>query len=332
MRFVRDRTLASDYLGDDGLSRYLQWRLREEPKRAKKEDRPERSADEVAGESFENDFVCTACGSNKGKKIHALFGVHVFPEHTYESLKATEGTKDDKYTKAKSGIFAMMYGGTIHTLMSRLGVPEEIATKALASFHREFPGVRKFQDNIYNDFCSMRQEGGIGSKVEWHDPAEYRETMFGFRRYFTLENQISRALFDLAESPPRAWREMRMKVERRAGRVQTAGGAAQSALFGAAFQLQAASMRAAANHDIQSSGATITKMVQRKVWDVQPAGVGPWLVQPFNVHDEIECPCAPQVVDRVSAIVKETVESVRPKVPLIKIDWGTNLKSWADKS
>ena len=279
-----------------------------------------------------NDFICEACGSNKALKFHAIFGLHFYPEHTYESLKATDGTADDKYTRAKSGAFATFYGGTIYTLMDRLGLSEEVATKALASFHRQFPGVRRFQQDIFDSFCSMQQLGGIGTKVEWHEPADYRETMFGFRRYFTLENMISKELFLLASDPPKKWRDLRLRVERRAGRMQTAGGAVQSSLYGAAFQLQAASMRAAANHDIQSAGATITKTVQRKIWDVQPAGAHPWLVQPLNIHDEIECPCAPEVIDLVRHIVRDTVEAIRPKVPLIKLDWSTGLKSWADKS
>ena len=49
----------------------------------------------------------------------------------------------------------------------------------------------------------MRQPGGIGSKVEWHEPADFVESMLGFRRYFTLENRICKTLFDLADDPLR---------------------------------------------------------------------------------------------------------------------------------
>lgn len=277
-----------------------------------------------------NDFICEKCSGNKQKKIHALFGLHCFPEHTYESLKATSGTKDDKYTRAKSGVFALMYGGTEFTLADRLGVPVEIGLKALASFHREFPGVRRFQQDIFNSFCSMRQPNGLGSKVEWHEPADYRETMFGFRRYFTLENQICHALFTLANKPPASWRDVKIKVLRR-DRVQSASGAVQSSLYGAAFQIQAGNMRAAANHDIQSAGATITKAVQRRVWDLQPSGIGEWLVQPMNIHDEILAPCKPYMTALVKKIVNNAVEEFREKIPLIKMDWVIGLKSWAEK-
>ena len=135
----------------------------------------------------------------------------------------------------------------------------------------------------------MRQPAGVGSAVIWQEPAEYVESFLKFRRYFTLENTIAKALFDLARKPPAAWRKTDIKVMRRPGRIQTAGGAISSALYGAAFGIQAANMRAAANHEIQSPGGQITKAVQRRIWDLQPAGVHDLLVSPMNIHDEIMC-------------------------------------------
>jgi DNA polymerase I-like protein with 3'-5' exonuclease and polymerase domains len=90
-------------------------------------------------------------------------------------------------------------------------------------------------------------------------------------------------------------------------------------------------MRAAANHVIQSTGAQITKRVQRRVWDIQPGGINHWRVQPMNVHDEILSPTHPDFVKDVETVVNETVESFRERVPLIKMVWKSNLSSWADK-
>lgn len=277
-----------------------------------------------------NDFICQSCGSNKGKKIHALFGVHVFPDMTYDQIKATEGTKDDRYTRSKQAVFAMFYGGEGPTLQDRLGVDLETANKAFERFAKRYKRVGLERKKIFDMFCSMQQPEGIGSRVEWHTPADYIESMFGFRRYFTLENSICEALFTLANKPPISWKNIKIKVQRR-DRLQLASGAAQSALFAAAFALQASNMRAAANHVIQSAGAQITKKVQRRIWDVQPAGIHDWLVQPMNIHDEIMAPCKPEVAELVKKVVDETVESFRPKVPLIKMDWVIGLKSWAEK-
>jgi len=93
----------------------------------------------------------------------------------------------------------------------------------------------------------MKQPAGIGSAVVWENPADFAVTFLGFKRYFTLENKICKALFDLARNIPKHWKKCPVKVVRR-DRVQTAGGAVASALYGSAFQMQAANMRAAAIH------------------------------------------------------------------------------------
>ncbi len=135
---------------------------------------------------------------------------------------------------------------------------------------------------------------------------------------------------NLAQKPPKQLREYKGRVVRR-DREQTISGAVQSALYAAAFALQATVTRAAGNHVIQSSGAQITKKVQRRIWDLQPSGIGPWVVQPMNIHDEIMCPTARDKVCEVKQIVDDTVESFRDTIPLIKMEWASNLKSWADK-
>lgn len=265
-----------------------------------------------------------------GKKIHALFGQFLFPDFNYDQIVASAGTDNDMYNPSKSGVFALIYGGDHNTLHSRLGVPVEVAQAAYDRFVGKYKQVGEARKEIFTKFCSMTQPLGQGSKVIWADPVEYIESMFGFRRYFTVENMICKALFDLAENPPKYWKDIKLKVVRR-DRDQLVSGATQSALFGAAFGLQSNNMRAAANHVIQSSGAQITKSVQRKIWDIQPAGIHPWIVQPMNVHDELMVPTDPAYIDKVAQVVHDSVEEYRPKVPLIKIEWEKHMKSWADK-
>lgn len=263
-----------------------------------------------------------------GKKIHALFAMEIFPGKTYQDILDTKDTERDLYSIGKAGIFALVYGGDWNTLVNKNGIPEEIAKRAYENFILKYPGIEKARQKIFEMFCSMRQPAGLGSRVIWRDPAEYIESLLGFRRYFSLENKICKALFDLANNPPPAWRKFKVSCERHAGREQTVFGASSSALYGAAFAIQAANMRAAANHVIQSSGATITKAVQRNVWDQQPCGVSEFRVIPMNVHDEVACPCKPQYAEQVEQIVNDTVEMFRPQVPLIKMDWTKGAASW----
>jgi hypothetical protein len=313
-----------------------------------------------------------------GRKIHALFGMAIFPGTTYEEVKASDGSKTfDMYTKGKQGFFGtMLYGGDHSTLVHRLGIREETAKAAIENFGSRFVGVKRWRKRVADSFCSMTQPGGIGTKVVWKDPTEYAETMLGFRRYFTLENRICKELFNLASNLPKRWRDHGTVVRRektlaagkevvvahiatlslqngvevrkeivvpeeyekdhvlkvvRRDRVQTPGGAVSSALYGAAFSMQAANMRAAANHEIQSPGAEITKHVQRRIWDLQPVGINEWRVAPMNIHDEIMCVTRPDMVSSVTQVVRESVEHFRAYVPLIGLDWCEGMNNWAEK-
>jgi hypothetical protein len=259
------------------------------------------------------------------KKVHALFAMILF-DCTYEQVIADK----TKYNKGKAGVFAEIYGGNWRTLMRNLSISEERAKKADTEWAQKYKGIGRARDRINAKFCSIVQPGGIGSKVIWHDPAEYVESFLGFRRYFTLENKICRALFDLARKPPKNWRDTKIKVTRR-DRLQTAGGAVTSALYAAAFQIQAANMRAAANHEIQSPGSQITKALQRAIWDLQPAGVHVFLVGPMNVHDELMCSTHPSMVPQVTEVVRRIVEFYRKYVPLIGMTWFERMANWAEK-
>ena len=264
------------------------------------------------------------------QKIHGLFGMAIFPGHSYGEVLASSGTENDMYLKGKSGVFAMIYGGTWETLVRNLGVKEENAKGAFDDFDKRYPGVGKAREKTFDDFCSMRQPGGVGSQVVWREPKDCVESFLGFKRFFTLENTICREMFKMANALPKGWKNHPVKVWRRE-RVQTAGGAVSSALYGASFGLQQANMRAAANHEIQSPGGQITKHAQRAIWDLQPVGVCELKVACLNVHDEIMCVTDPEYVKKVAERVREVVEHYRPQVPLIGLTWNEAQANWAEK-
>lgn len=331
--------VAREWLSPAALAKYTeiqQGRDQKTLKKAKEEFEKKgtpvtfecRSVEKIQSSKLKT-FACLKCGCKDRMKIHALFGMLVYPPLTYDEIKATSGMPRDLYNSSKSAVFAKIYGGEAYTLMTRLGVPIEVAEEASIKFATRYPGVGKAQERVSNSFCSIRQEGGIGSKIVYAPAAEYVESLLGFRRYFILENRIVEQIFKLAENPPEEWRAFKIKVRRR-DRDQTASGALQSALFGTVFQIQAGNKRAAANHEIQSSGAQITKFVQRRLWDLQPSGISSWVVQPMNVHDEILCPMSEDIVQQANTVVMEAVESFRAKVPLIEFDFKP-MKNWAEK-
>ena len=279
------------------------------------------------------DPKCEDCnGSNRARmKIHALFGTMCFPKMPYPEIVKNKVV----YTRSKSGFFSKIYGGNYYTLMNRLDVDEKAALDAEARFEANYPGVRRARLKIEAMFCSMKQPDGIGTQVEWHEPSDYIENMLTppFRRYFTMENAICKALFNISNKPPKEWKKYReLKVWRR-DRQQTVPGSVQSALYGAAFMIQGANMRAAANHVIQSTGAEITKDLQVQLWGLQPVGIERWLVQPMNVHDEVLTPAVddPTLIDSINRIVEGIITKYKPLVPLIGIAWSNNMANWGSK-
>jgi DNA polymerase I-like protein with 3'-5' exonuclease and polymerase domains len=251
---------------------------------------------------------------------------------SYDQIYDTKGLPgdQDKYSRSKNGVFALLYGGEAYTLVSRVGVEEATANNAYQAWVSKYVVWGQERRKIFDAFCSLKQPGGLGTKVEWHEPADYIESMLGFRRYFTLENKVCRELFALAEDPPKEWYKIKLKVTRR-DREQTVTGAVRSALFGATFAIQAGNMRAAANHVIQSSGAGFTKKLQCKLWTLQPPGVNRWVVIPMNIHDEIMNPVLPEVVPKIQPIIDEYLAWMKTLVPLADIEWSNELTSWADK-
>jgi len=270
-----------------------------------------------------------------GKSFHALMG-EIWYNIDYEGMMLEKSKKDDpdnKYNKVKGGDFALLFGAETKKLGDVLGLEEDETAEAQQRGYAKYPDLFRQREELAMSFCSMRQPGGLGTEVQWHEPAEYIESVLGFRRYFNLENEICRVLFRLANNPPEEIRaDTKIKNARVVRRVergtQSALGAIQSALYAAAFGLQATNMRAACNHVIQSPGGEITKEFQLALWKEQPVGVHSWRVRVYNMHDELLTVTDGTVDTR--NIKERVVERFKKVIPLLVWEWD-KMKTWGDK-
>lgn len=270
----------------------------------------------------------------EGKSIHTLMALELYVDKTEEQILLSKGHKDggdiDMYTRGKQAVFAFLYGGDENTINRKLSIPMKIARAAMTNLQSKYPGIGESRQRVVDMFAALKQEGGVGSEVTYNEPEDKVVTFLGFARYFTLENKIIKALYDLSRNVPRSWHSLDLTVLRRE-KKQTPAGAVSSALYGSAFAIQSANIRAANNHLIQSPGAMITKDLQRKIWDFQPHGVHPFMVAPMNVHDEVLVVTDPSIVDDVAHAVVDLVESYRDQVPLIGMEWCRDMVSWGEK-
>lgn len=269
---------------------------------------------------------CPACGCFDSKSFHALYGMGFF-KMTYEQIMATKGEKGSIYDVSKIMGFSTLYGAQPQKLADYSGLTIEESTEGFHTFWNTYREAGKSRRRVEQDFTSILQKG---KGFEYNKPEETIESLLGHKRWFTLENSIIKVLFELAQGGLSEFASWKGKITRSKKGDQTIYGAVLSAIYSSMFALQNASIRQAANHKIQATGAGITKEVQKAIWGLQPAGVHKWLVRPCNIHDEIQCPVAPGMAEAVTKVVNECVESFRPVVPLIGIDFG-KLSSWADK-
>jgi hypothetical protein len=268
-----------------------------------------------------------------GKKIHALFGSAMY-NMTYEAVLATSeiGHNDPNgfYSRAKTGFFASLYGAEAYKLSQSMWLEEDECREGLDRFKARYPGIAKAKERIAKAHSAMVQSEGEGTAIIWNEPKLYAESLLGFRRYFTLEYGIIRKLFELASDLPEELKAPGVIVTRR-DRIQTGGGAVRSALYGAAFGLQAGILRQVGNHEIQSTGGEITKNLQGKIWEKQPCGIGQWKVMVFNFHDELQVTTIPELTLAVRDMVNEYVASMKSLIPFIGMTWKVNINDWSEK-
>lgn len=290
------------------------------------------------------------------QKIHAVIGVICYPHgckndmqceqdnprcptpNTYWTIRDTEKLAgklnqygieiQNLYTKAKSGLFAIFYFGNEFTLETKLNIRPGDGAKVLNAILGRFKIMGQKRMVFFEDFCPLRQPQERG-KVYWVEPKNEVKSMLGFTRTFEIENQVIRAIYDLADDLPETWLEIKTKVIRK-DRQQTVANAVRSALFAAAFALQGANTRAAGNHVIQATGAGLTKILQRRLWNVQPCGIHPWIVRPLNVHDELMTACHFSVETKLAKIQADFITEYKSLVPLLGMKWKRMI-SWAGK-
>lgn len=282
----------------------------------------------------------------KGKKIHGLFAVEMFPPATYEEIlqSNTDGTdpmKPTRYDRGKSAVFLTIYGGTAITMAERAGISVEIAEAALNGFMIKYPGVGQTKKMINDRFSAIHRnpEG----KMDYIEPkVKYIESIFGFRRYFNTEFKLQRMIFDVIEDLfdkekkhtgfiERLQNDQRTIVrDTKKFKQQTMSAAIASALIGACYSIGNGVIRAANNHLIQSAGRKITVGLQLKLWELQPVGIHEFRIRPMSVHDEVAAVSKADMVEDVTKVVVDTLNEQCEIVPLLQMDWGRHLPSWGE--
>ena len=92
------------------------------------------------------------------------------------------------------------------------------------------------------------------------------------------------------------------------------------------FMVREAGKRAAANMPIQGTEADLMKLAMIEV-DEKMGDLG---VQVLQIHDSILVECPEENTEKISTILKETMESIAPELPIkLKVDVNVG-KNWGE--
>jgi DNA polymerase I len=112
----------------------------------------------------------------EGKDIHAATAAKIFKV----PLEEVDGSMR---RKAKTANFGIIYGISAFGLSQRLAIPRKEAAEIIEAYFREFPGVKRYMDNV----------------IEKAREVEYVETILGRRRYLRDINSRNMTMRGFAE-------------------------------------------------------------------------------------------------------------------------------------
>jgi len=258
-----------------------------------------------------------------GKSVHGLFGAEMLGRPYEEVVDKTNGV----YNPCKNGFFAFLYGADVPKIAETIGIPIKEAQRGFIKFNKRYPTACEIRQKVMDQFCTMHQPLGIGSKVYYKEPSNEIKSLYDFARRYDTQNHIIKVLFETAEHIETVVQSDGTCT--RMEREQKITSSVRSALYATCFKIQQHNMRSAFNHIIQSTGATICKRLQVDLWDEQPYGCSEWNVLVFQVHDEVLCVHRKEI--DTNEIVNDSLERFSRVVPLVCMEWKTNLKNWSEK-
>lgn len=264
-----------------------------------------------------------------GKKVHAIAGARFYAPMTYDEVLATKDTLDDYYSRSKQGFFALLYGGTAQTLVERCQIALDKALAGFNYFMEYFEDWGKARQKLQFEFSTLIQQN-IRQPIIHKTPRNSISSLLGHTRYFTVENSILEMLYQLAQRVPTKFLGHDRLVMRR-GRQVTVTAAIRSALTASSFSIQNSIIRAAANHEVQSTGAELTKKAQVALWDLQPSGTHEWVLSIFNFHDELNAAVRDDMKHKTKEVIDNFITEHLPLVRCLKMEWKTDMRTWADK-
>jgi len=217
----------------------------------------------------------------------------MWPELVGMSLAEIKDKHADKRDKAKTGAFAINYGGDGATIAENMGISEEEGNAIYNAYFEAFPGLKKYfnqvqQENLNRGYILISNLTGRKCFLPYYE------------KFQALRNQMTKAFWA-------KYREIKQECETHD--YYSPEFKSLKAKVREFFSMQGEIGRMSLNYPIQGSSAEITKMaaIYFLHWLIEKNYMG--LVWICNmVHDEIVLDCPEELVEESKAKLIEVME------------------------
>ena len=198
-------------------------------------------------------------------------------EYIYKKYKEEDPEITEMRSATKGAGFCLQYLGAAPKLAETLGVTVEEAEKSLARYYSVYKGFAKYRQDLEKAVLTADTERWASDSVSRMRRAVKDE--MGFEIRWDLECDMAQLLWQLGGKGVHTGMSGSIVRVSEKG-PQTYDGAVKSALLGGAIAIQNAVMRQQGNARVQSTGSTLTKMLQARIWSK-------FRMPSLNVHDEL---------------------------------------------
>jgi len=252
--------------------------------------------------------------------------------YNYEELMEIKKDKEHPYfsvlkkarNKAKGINFAILYFAGPFTIAGALGVDEQEADKWMEEhFFATFPSLKETRKRFYDMFCTA--DFLTWNKNSVANMHERVEDIWGKEKFICLEKAIAKFFWENSDSIAKCAANDNEKILRQPSKgLQTNYQAIRSACLGAASRIQKSVYRQLGNFPIQSSGATLTKIMMARLFLCFDLAL-------MNIHDELIISNRNDYDhDLVKGFVDGFLNRARTVIPHLKMEWK-KIDNWSEK-
>lgn len=220
--------------------------------------------------------------------------------------------------------FALIYGASVFKIASILGITEDETIKKYNAYAKEYSGVTTFRENLEKEICTIEKKGWNIEEIQ--KMKTEIANLHGEKRFFEIQRNLVKIFWNIAHTQLVKNLNFQNKpLIRNKQNKQSTGEMLKASMLGCAANIQKTLFRQIINYPIQSTGASMTKLLMIEIWKNTRIPI-------MNIHDELIFPndISEKDYENIKLAEKTFLERERKIVPSLFINIK-KINNWSEK-